>query len=398
MAVLAEYSSGNDSYGRSANALISGIEAGQSIMARKQAMRLREEQNQRDQFKFEAQKPVIIANAYADIASAKASVDNATRQEMLRAQAAKESTAYNDEFLRAMRYDSRFDVEASDGTPEGDQAQQAATEYATQETLDTRSQKLAELKSKIGWMSLLPEYKGFVDTVSTEANKAHLEAAGNSKLTELMATAKTRADVAKYAADAGVVKEGIKADARRTSAELYSGSRERIAEINSDTKLSLQERQAKINAEKQGAMLADLNARAVEADQQAAEASAAGDEQTAALHRQVASSYRDAVQKNTTFAGQTPQPVPTKSPAVRPHAAPAEDRPPAAVSISIPGADVPTPGDTQDVAAPPPVAPVKVDPKATTVEIGGKTYPIFKDKNGKRAYKVDGHFVPIDTQ
>ena len=54
MAVLAEYSSGNDSYGRSANALISGIEAGQSIMARKQAMALQQQRADQQQVEFQA--------------------------------------------------------------------------------------------------------------------------------------------------------------------------------------------------------------------------------------------------------------------------------------------------------------------------------------------------------
>ncbi len=49
-------------------------------------------------------------------------------------------------------------------------------------------------------------------------------------------------------------------------------------------------------------------------------------------------------------------------------------------------------------SANPVVAPTKVSKKDTSVKIGGKDYPIFVDKNGNRAYKIDGHYVPIQAE
>lgn len=84
----------------------------------------------------------------------------------------------------------------------------------------------------------------------------------------------------------------------------------------------------------------------------------------------------------------------------------------AEVSIDIPGA---TPTESEDfpstetsgaapaaasVAKPAaaPVAPTRVKKDATTVNVGGKTLPIFKDAKGRLAYKLDGHWVEVSTE
>lgn len=47
-----------------------------------------------------------------------------------------------------------------------------------------------------------------------------------------------------------------------------------------------------------------------------------------------------------------------------------------------------------------PVAPTKIDPNAASVIIGGKTYKVYRNKSDpkQRAYMVDGHFVPLQTE
>jgi hypothetical protein len=175
-----------------------------------------------------------------------------------------------------------------------------------------------------------------------------------------------------------------------------AASNERIAQIRADNSLSVVEQKGKLAAEKTGATLQDLNSKAAEADQAAADASAAGDEQAASVHRQVAASYRDAVQRATTFAGATPSSPKDKSQDPRPSPKPSANVFPEITPVNLSGGN-PSPSSTESVK-PTAVAPTVVDPKATKVSIGGKDYPIFVDKNGNRAYKVDGHFVPIQSQ
>lgn len=384
MAVLAEYHSGNEAYARSANAAIQGLDAGQSLMERKQSMRIQQQRADNQQYEFEAKKPVIVANAMADVASAQASIANATQMEVLRAKAAKDSSTYNGEFLQALQYDSRFDVPASDGTPEGDNTQADQGEYATQETLDTRSQKLSALSSKIGWMKLVPEYKGFVDTVEKETIAAHLSAAQNRKLDELQKDAQLRADQARYGVDSRVTQAQILADSRQSVATGNQASHERIADTAAQARRDAATNRANKTYEFEVSV------------QKRDEAQTAGDLELAQL-------YQNRINKINSSPTSVDSPLPATA---KPR--PVVDTPPLAVSVDIPNSGFAASNggvsrvapESQPAAADQPAAvtPKRVDPKASTVEIGGKNYPIFKDKNGKRAYKVDGHYVPIDTQ
>ncbi len=400
MAVLAEYHSGNENYARSANAAFSGFEEGQSMMARAQAMRLREEQAQQQRQEFIAKMPLIAANTTLAQVNAKTAVDNAVTNTNLETKAAADSVQAVKDFNDAIQYDAgnEHTFTEFDDSPEGRAAEAEAEKNITHATYETRIQKLSALKAKYSYMAQLKNegYQAFYQSIDKALAQNNDNLHINLKIEELQAAAQARADATKYAADQGVVKEGIKAGVKQTSAEIYTGSRERIAAINNDTKLSMQEKAAKIATEKQGSTIADLQGRAADADQAAADASAAGDEQTAAAHRAVASSYRDAVQKSSTFAGQSPQAVPGKSPAPRPHAKPTESQPSPEIKVSIPGADAAS--ADQGATETPAVAPTKVPKDAKTIDVGGKTYPIWVDKNGKRAYKVDGHFVPVDTE
>jgi hypothetical protein len=334
----------------------------QNFMQRAQNMKIQREQQDMEKAKFAAFLPAIIAKREADVVSAQASIANTARMEKLRGQAAASSPGYNDRFLNIM--------------------------MDPKSTPQTRSESLAILQGEVGWMEIIPEFKGFVDAVNNARAQQVTTAITNSKLDEALERAKSAAE-----GRLGVAQ--IQAGAKTANAETYSQSRERIAQINADTKLSVEEKRAQIATTRQGAQLADLQNRAAQADQAAADAAAAGDEQAAATHRAVAASYRDAVTKSTTFSGSTPSaprdasqdPRPTPPQSNEPMASP--------ITFSVPGqpSAAPAPSTAAQV-----VAPTRVDPKATKISIGGKDYPIFVDKNGNRAYKVDGHYVPIKAE
>lgn len=249
-----------------------------SIMERAQRMRhsaevqdMRKQEFALEQAKFTAMLPAIIAKREADIVSAKASVDNAARMEQFRTKAAASSVDYNERF------------------------QNILTIPDSQDRADT----LAAFQSEVAWMDVLPEYKGFVDTVNNARAGSFTMAITNLKLDEALEVARTSAAARTSVAETA-------AGARMANANTYTQSRERIAAIQADTKLDVMEKQRQISAERQGAGLADLQTRAAQADQAAADAQAAGDAQAAATHRQVAASYRDAITKNTTAAGYAP--------------------------------------------------------------------------------------------
>jgi trimeric autotransporter adhesin len=331
------------------------IGAIQSYMQRAQNYRAQQQQMDQQKAEFQAKLPVIQAAAQANIASAQASISNATRLEQLRAQAAAESPGFNNEFIEATQL----------------------------QDFTMQSAALSQLQAKVAYMSLLPEYKGFVDTVNKARVDAHGSAIADLKLQD-------QTDAATAAAQARIEAAQIAAGAKTTNAATYSSSRERIAQINADTKLSVEDKRAA----KQGIQLSDLQNRAAEAEQMAADAQRDGDTQSAAAHRAAAASYRDAIQKTTTFAGSTPSAPKDASQDVRPTPRPSSSISPPALNLSGLTAD----GSSSAPQDAPAVAPTKVPKDATTVKVGDKEYPIFKDRNGNRAYKIDGHYVPIQSE
>jgi len=154
MPVLATFSPQNENYARSANAFISGQDAGLSMVERKQQMELQQQREDRLQFGFEAQKPLIIANAQANLLSANAAIQNGARMEQLRSQAAAQSKGFNDRYLDAMQIKNWAD----------------------------RSQALSVLQPEISYMALFPEYKGFVDGVNNSRVTANDSAMADRNL------------------------------------------------------------------------------------------------------------------------------------------------------------------------------------------------------------------------
>ncbi len=122
-----------------------------NLMSRYDANQRANQEAQRAQSQFQVLQPVLQAKAGADIASAQASVANAARMEQFRAQAASESPGLNDEFLSALK----------------------------QPDFQAQSDALAALQGKVAYMEVLPEYKGFVDTVNNARAQSHASALAN---------------------------------------------------------------------------------------------------------------------------------------------------------------------------------------------------------------------------
>ncbi len=350
MPVLADYQP-TQAPGANARGFLGAYGQMSSLMERKQRLAMDQENQDLERQKFQAFLPAIVAKSKADISSAAASIANTTRMEALRAQAAQASTDYNDRFLNIM------------SIPDDKE----------------RSDTLGAFMGEVSWLDnpALPEYQGFAKAVKDERAKSFTMAATNLKLDqhldELSQTLEARKAIAETAAGAKVA-----------NAQTYSQSRERIAALNADTKLSVEEKRG----QRAAIQVEALQQRAMEADQMAADAQRDGDVQLAQTFRQNAAAMRDAVEKTTTFAGtgqsapraatQDPRPTPVVQP----------ENPP----LTLNGKSLAAPADSAVVA------PTRVAPSATKISIGGKDYQIFKDRNGNRAYKIDGHFIPIDTQ
>ncbi len=286
MPVLADYQQ-VQAPGANARAFLGAYEGVSSLMERKQRLAMAQEQQDMERQKFEAFKPAIIAKAQADLTSAAASIANATRMEQLRGKAAASSADYNDRFQ----------------------------EYLTIPDDKGRSDTLGAFMGEISWLDnpALPEYQGFAKAVREERAKAFTQATTNIKLDEHL-------QALSDAADARIEVAKIAAGAKTANAQTYSGSRERIAAINADTKLGVEDKKAA----KQGIQLADLQERASQAEQDAADAERDGNPKLAQSYRVAAANFRDAIQHTTTFSGYAPTAPkpksedPTPSPKARP--------------------------------------------------------------------------------
>lgn len=252
------------------DAFNSGVEEQQSMMQRASALRQSQQMEQMRAQEIQKQQilmPVIKAKAQADQISAVSAVANATRIANLRGQAAAVSKPANDEFLDAMQL-ADFNEKAS---------------------------ALAGLQAKYQWMSLIPEYKGFVDTINDERLKAHGAAVADAKMEEQL----TAAQIAQSRA---IEVANIGAGARQAVAETTSGARRDVAETNAGARVA----SATLSAEGHAASretridLAKFKAYqqgALDADKNAAKAQAAGDSDSAALYQKHATEFRSQAEK-----------------------------------------------------------------------------------------------------
>lgn len=284
---------------------------------------MEEDQNTRQQAIFDIGKPVLEAQAQANIVTAHSAVATATRMANLRTQAAAVSPTANDEFIEANQL-ADFNAKAD---------------------------ALAGLQAKYSWMSLVPEYKGFVDTLNHARAEAHLSALADMKLEEQMAQAQTAADTriaaATIGANARTDVANTNAGARVDSANIAADSRTTVAATSAAGRLEA----AKLKAQRDYELEVTVEKRD--------EALQKGDTERAQI-------YQDHINKmNTSTANAPDRALPTNVP-VKPSVAPSP-----VIKLNTP----------------------KIPPK---VSIDGNDYPVFKDKDGNVAYLKDGQYIPIE--
>lgn len=307
----------------------------ESLMQRMQNRRIQAEQAQHEQDQFEAFKPVIQAEAQAKVAGAQAAVANATRMAQLRTQAASDSPNFNNEFLDAMQL---ADYEAS-------------------------ADALQRLQAKVGYMSLLPEYKGFVDAVNNARVTAVNSAIVNKKLDEHLA--------ATNAAVQG--REDVAKNLNETKLQLEQEKTDRAKEVqamkNRSQELLLKQHQSLTDP-------AQLQDRAAEYDKLAAD-----NPDSAAEYQAVAKQLRDRATRVT----QPRQPQGDKRLAII-----------QALTGGAPAGETKT--ATQPATVKTPQGDRPIPPGTKVFEEGGKKYPIAVDAHGNRAYYKDGKWIEISAK
>lgn len=195
--------------GEAVDAGLQGFSTGLSWMDKIQQMRQRQDQDeraqaqeQRNQAIFEVTQPVRQAAAQADLVTAQATLANATRMQNLRTQAAAVSKQANDDFIDANQL-ADFDAKAS---------------------------ALAEVQQKYSWMSLLPEYKGFVDTVNHARADAHASAVADMNMERQLEASRLSNEARHYATD-------VNADVRRDTAQINTEAKIQSAEIGAKSRV-----------------------------------------------------------------------------------------------------------------------------------------------------------------
>lgn len=181
--------------GEAADALVQGVNSGQSWMAQSQARQLQAQQAQDQHLEAIAKLPATQARARADIVTAGSSIALATRMQNLRTQAAATAPTANNEFLDAMQL--------------ADPAMQF--------------QELGTLQAKYAWMKTVPEYQPFLDALDKARGDAfHLVTANNlaaATLERTNALVSGRQETAE-----------TNANTRLAVAETTAGSRETVAD------------------------------------------------------------------------------------------------------------------------------------------------------------------------
>lgn len=239
-----------------------------SLMERKQRLAMAQEQQDQRSMEFIAKLPAIRANAELDVANARAAIklsaDNSI-QETKAAQAWEEPNGYNERFQNILR-----------GIPDPKE----------------QSDALQALQGEVAWTKQFKAYAPGVDAVNNARASAVTLALTNLKLEQALEQntmlVQGRRDVAE-----------VNAGAKAANAQTYTQSRERIAALNADTRLTVEDKRAQRTA----IQVESLQQSAIEADQMAADAQRDGDARTADNYRKNAAALRDMIEKTTTFAG-----------------------------------------------------------------------------------------------
>lgn len=345
MAVLPEFTPAGRP-GEVADNFIQGRNATESWMTMAQQRRIREDQEQRTQDEFQAKMPVLHAQAQADVATAYASVQLATRMQQLRTQAGVLAPTANNEFLDAM------------------QLADPASQFGA----------LGGIQAKYAWMKNLPEYTPFLGAVDKARGDAlQLATANNLAEATLQRTqmlTQGRVETANISADTRKDVATIAAGARTEAAATTAESRQNVANITAGARVNAAEIGAHSRENKAGKEISDLNQREDMENAAAQEALDAGDTELAKFHLQRAAQFKDAAIKASTYANTAPS-EPDKKP---------------------------TP-IVKTMRVPPPAGQKDAKPKdVRVINVEGKDYPIFKDKNGNRAYLKDGQYIELPKE
>lgn len=125
-----------------------------SMMKRATQMRWQQEDRAKQEAEYIAMQPVLQAQRQANIVNAQATVQNATQVQRLRSQFGEASTAAQAEYEQAMKLP----------------------------TYRAQSQALSNLQQKYSWFQLIPEGKGFADTLANSRVFASQSALADQKL------------------------------------------------------------------------------------------------------------------------------------------------------------------------------------------------------------------------
>lgn len=306
--------------------------------------------------KMRAALPAYIAKAQADTISAQSDVAAATLMQTLRGQF---------QSLKPQVIGELADIE--------DPNNQAATEDGTPDWEDKYHQYEA-LQSKYGQLKLFPEGKVYYDMIEQRKKESYDMALRH-------ATAQAHLDAVNAAVGGRVDVATLNNETRQDVAEITAGARTESAKTAAGARVTAAETAASGGLAKQG-----LHEFSRAADDYENAALKEQDPDKAAQYMMKANAFR----KKAAAIGQPAAGAPGAGGSAK-------------VSIAIPGSDLPPSGDGSGAAAAPaagaePVAPTRVPKGAKTVDVGGKPQQLFKDAQGRLAYKLNGNWIVVEEE
>ncbi len=282
--------------GEASGAFAQGVSDRNSWMAQAQERQLREQEMQQraqEVQKNEILKPVIEAKAQADLVGAASQIAGAKRIQEFRTQASLAFNTANNEFLDASQLAD----------------------------WNEKSNALAALQAKYQWMSLVPEYKGFIDTINDERLKAHGSAVADAKLEEQLTAHQMQQEAATERAN-------ILAESRRDVAGTNAGAKVESAGITAKgrAETSDKNRESRVDIAK----FKTYQAAALQNDKDAAKAT---DADSAAIYRKHAEEFRAKAEEEL---AKPVEPVKFNVPGAAPEDTPAQEAGPAETKLYQP--------------------------------------------------------------
>ena len=271
-----------------------------SIMARAQQSQRAEQELEMKRQQFEVQKPVMMAKAQADIATAGAQLATTKRLQDLRTQFASIAPQAMQEYLQVAQTAYKPAPVDEDGNPTGEGAPDWVSQY----------EGYQDLRAKYSQFDVLPEGKQMLDSFEKSGFYAHTNYLADMKMRTDQAIAEENRQAAIYRADVGAAsRETVGAGhdlARVQGDQITAGSRMDVETSREAAFLQREQLRADLQAGKLGAIIDNLNNRADAAEQDAADSLAGHDTVGAQLALKHAQEYRDAALKERTFANGTP--------------------------------------------------------------------------------------------